>query len=149
MSTMWIGWSTDESGLIFPGQLTRAGTRVPPSYSIPLLSQYQGLGQEPLVRRETVGAGGGNDHRLQAITMRIAPRHERGPRRRAQGLSIELLEPDSAFCQLVDARRGDVRAVEADILPAEVIRQDVDDVRTGRNLLSGSGLRGAPEPARQ
>ena len=95
----------------------------------PVAGLLQRLRQEPLLGVESVAAVRRDDERLQAVAERVAARHEGGARRRADRLGVELLEPRPLPGERVDARRPDVGAVEADVLPAEVVREDVDDVR--------------------
>ena len=91
----------------------------------PVARLLQDLGQQPFVSG-------------QPIAMGVAAGHQRGPRRRAHRLGIKLLEPRSPLGELVDVRRLDVGAVEADVLPSLVVRQDVDDVGAGRRGLGRS-----------
>ena len=89
----------------------------------------EALRHEPLGGVQAVGGDGGNDGGLQAVAERIAAGHQRRARRRAHRLHVELRELRAARGERVDVRRLDVRAaVEADILPAEVVGDDVDDV---------------------
>ena len=66
---------------------------------------------------------------LQSVTERIASGHQAGPRRRAHRLNVKLFEPGAGFGELVDVRCLDIRAVEADVFPAEIIGDDIEDVR--------------------
>ena len=95
------------------------------------------LRQQPLIGRQAVFGRGRDDQRLQAVAKRVAPRHQRRPRRRAHRLSVELLETRALLRQRIDIRRLDVGAVKADVLPPEVVGDDVDDVGARRLLLSG------------
>ena len=89
----------------------------------------EALRHEPLGGVEAVGGAGRNDDRLQAVAEGIAAGHQRRARGRAHRLHVELRELRAARGQRVDVRRLDVRAaVEPDILPAEIVRHDVDDV---------------------
>src|SRR5262245_43881233 len=69
--------------------------------------------------------------------MRIAAGHERGTRGRAHRLRVELLEPGALLGELVDVRRLDVGAVEADVLPSLIVRDDVDNVGPRSRGLGG------------
>jgi hypothetical protein len=40
-----------------------------------------------------------------------------------------LFEPGTGFGELVDVRCLDIRAVEADVFPTEIICDDIEDVR--------------------
>ena len=89
----------------------------------------EALRHEPLGGVQAVGGDGGNDGGLQAVAERITPGHQGRARRRAHRLHVELRELRALRGELVEVRRLDVRAsVEADILPAEVVGDDVDDV---------------------
>lgn len=55
--------------------------------------------------------------------------HQLVPGGRAQRLDVVVLQADSSGGQLVQVRGSDLGAVVADIVPAEVISQDEDDVR--------------------
>src|SRR5262249_16693012 len=96
------------------------------------------LRQQPLVSGQAIRACRGNDAGLKTIAMGIAASHERSPRRCAHRLGVELFEPGSGRGELVDVRRLNVRAVEPDVLPPQVVRQDVDNVGAWR-ALRGSG----------
>jgi hypothetical protein len=100
------------------------------------------LWQQPLVRCQAKGVAGWDDRGLQPIAERVASRHQRGARRRAHRLGIELLEARAGPGELVDIWCLDVGAVEADILPAEIVGHDVDDVR-----FRALGRGGRDEPA--
>jgi len=73
-----------------------------------------------------------NDCGLQAIAERITATQECRPGRRAHWLNMELFEPRPTLSKLVDIRRLDVGAVEADVFPAQVIGHNVHDVRARR-----------------
>src|SRR5262249_11044562 len=89
-----------------------------------------------LVCRQAVLARRWNDQGLEAVAKRIASGQKRRPRRRAHGLDVELLEPRALSGEIVEGRRFDVRAVKADILPAQIVGDDVYDVRTRSAFLS-------------
>jgi len=90
----------------------------------------EALRHEELRRIEAVVGRAGDDDGLQAVAEWIAARHQRRARRRAHGLHIELRELRAFRSELVEVRRLDVRsAIKAHILPAEIIGDDVDDVR--------------------
>ena len=87
------------------------------------------LRQEPLAGVETVGGSAGDDHRLKAVAEGITASHERPARGRTHGLHVELRELSAARGQRVNVRRLDVSAaVESDVLPTQVVSNDVDDV---------------------
>ena len=89
----------------------------------------EALRHEPFGGVQPVGRDGRNDGGLQAVAEGIAAGHQGRARRRAHRLDVELRELRAARGQRVDVRRLDVRAaVEADILPAEIVGDDVDDV---------------------
>ncbi|MFO0875344.1 MAG: hypothetical protein U0575_15435 [Phycisphaerales bacterium] len=90
------------------------------------------LRKQPFVGREAVGVARGNDRGLKAVAERIAARHQAGPRRRAHRLDVELLDARAGGGEAIEVRRPDVGTVETDVLPAEVVRDDVDDVGPGR-----------------
>ena len=100
----------------------------------------EALRHEPLGGVEAVTRGAGDDDRLQAVAERIAPGHQRRARGRAHGLHVELRELRAARGERVEVRRLDVRAaVEADILPAEIVGDDVDDVGFVRRVSGDTG----------
>ena len=88
----------------------------------------QRLRQGVLVGIQAVLAGRGNHRALHAGAVGITTGHQRRTCLRAQGLRVEILQPHAAARQRVDVRRLDVGAVVADILPALVVGDDVDDV---------------------
>src|SRR5262249_33851940 len=49
--------------------------------------------------------------------------------------NVELLQPSPVLRELVEIRGLDVGAMEADVLPAEIVGDDVDDVRPSRRQL--------------
>ena len=95
----------------------------------------QRLGQKPLVGRQAPGVARWNNGRLKPVSERIPTGHQGRAGGGAHGLGIKLLEPRAARGKRVDVRRLDVGAVVADVLPALVVRNDVDDV--GRLGLRG------------
>ena len=106
---------------------------------------FERLRQQPLVGRKAVLAARRDNRGLQPVAQGIAPRHQSGPRRGAHRLSVELEELDSGFGEAVEVRRLDVGTVEADVFPAQVVGNDVKDVRQGRLLRRRPALR--PERA--
>src|SRR5262249_54967375 len=107
-------------------------------------SLLEGLGKEPLVGAQPVGVAGPDDRGLQPVAERVAAGHQRRPRRRAKRLGGELLEPGPVRGELVDVGGADVRAVKPDVLPAQVVGDDVEDVRPG-----GLGAAGSAEDAQE
>ena len=99
---------------------------------------FKGLRQQPLVGRQTIFAGSWNDQSLQAVAAWIAAGHQCRSRRGAHRLSVELFEPCSVLRQLVDVRRFDIGAVKPNVVPSEVVRHNVNDVRPRRGLLRHS-----------
>src|SRR5215471_5652576 len=95
-------------------------------------SIFESLRQESLVGWQTVLARCWNDCGLQAIAERITASQECRLRRRAHWLNIELFEPRPTLSKLVDIRRLDVGAVEADVFPAQIIGHNVHNVRARR-----------------
>src|SRR5262249_665069 len=91
---------------------------------------------EPFVGRETVLGTSRNDSRLQTVSEGITTGHERGARRRTHRLHIELFEFRPAGGEFVEVRGLDVGAAKTDILPAEVVCNDVNDIRPARRNLS-------------
>ena len=87
------------------------------------------LRQHVFVKRRAVSTALGDDGGLQPKAERIAASHQRGAGRRAHGLGVRPIEPRALGGKLVDVGRLDVGAAIADILPALVIGNDVDDVR--------------------
>ena len=90
----------------------------------------EGLRQRPLLQRQAVLRPGPDDADLQAVPHRVAARHQGGPRRRADRLDVELLEPCAPAAASL-SRLGVLisLAVPADVGPAQVVGQDEDDVR--------------------
>ena len=89
----------------------------------------EALRHEEFAGVEAVTRGAGDDDRLQAVAERITAGHQRRARGRAHGLDVELRELRAAGGKPVNVGRLDVgAAVEADILPAEIVGDDVDDV---------------------
>ena len=70
------------------------------------------------------------EHALQADALRVAPRHQRRARRRADGgRGVEVGELHPLRRELVDVRRLDLgRAVAREIVIADVVTDDVNDV---------------------
>ena len=90
----------------------------------------QGLRQRALLQRQAVLRPRPDHADLQPVPHRIAARHQGGPRRGADRLHVELLEPRARRRELVEVRRLDLlAAVEADVGIAQVVGQDEDDVR--------------------
>ena len=78
---------------------------------------FQSLRQQPLVGRQAILARRRDDQGLQAVAERVAPGHQRCPRRRAHRLNVELLKPGALLGKPIDVRRLDIGAVKADVLP--------------------------------
>src|SRR5206468_3698690 len=84
---------------------------------------------------ETVTGGSGNDDGLQAVAPGITSRHQARACGRTHALSVELSELRATGGELINVRRLDVGgAVEADVFPAEVVGDDVDDVGFAQRL---------------
>ena len=60
-------------------------------------------------------------------------------------LDIECLEFRARSGKPVDVRCLDLRAMEPDVRPAEIIGEDVDDVRTGWGAFRGDANHGAEQ----
>ena len=69
------------------------------------------------------------DRHVDAQAHRRLARHQAGTRGTACRLDVEAVELDPICGETIDVRRADLAAVIADVLPAEIIRQDHDDVR--------------------
>jgi len=100
---------------------------------------FQRLRQQPFIGRKAIGITRRNDRGLEAVAERVASCHQGCARRSAHGLGIELFEADSARSKLVDVWGLDVGAVIPDVLPALVIRNDVNNVGLLVGRLSGAG----------
>ena len=92
----------------------------------------QDLRQRDLRGVHPVVAPRRDDRPHQTETDRIAARHQAGSRRRTDRRTVEALEPHALGGDPVDVRRRDVAAVEADVMAAEVVGNDEDDVGEGR-----------------
>src|SRR5262249_18283636 len=79
--------------------------------------------------------------RLQAVPEGITTGHERGARRRTHRLHIEFFELRPASCELVQIWRLDIRAMKTDVLPAEIVCNDVKNVWLTRNFSCGRLVR--------
>lgn len=89
----------------------------------------QRLWHEPFVCCQAVGAHRWDDQGLQSVAERIAPGHQRRPRGRTHRLCVELFQPRTRRSEPVNVRRLDIRAaIETDILPAEIVGNDMNDV---------------------
>src|SRR5437667_11939531 len=87
------------------------------------------LRHQKLVRVEAVGRGAGNNDRLQAVAPGVTTSHQARARGRTHGLRVELGELRAALGERVKIRRLAVGgAVEADVLPAEIIGDAGEDV---------------------
>src|SRR5205814_7090927 len=75
------------------------------------------------------GVAGWDDCGLQTVAERVASRHQGRARRRARRLGIELFEAGARPRELIDIRCLDVGAVKTDILPAEIVGHDINNVR--------------------
>jgi hypothetical protein len=106
----------------------------------------EGLRQQPLLGVQTMRLARQDHHGLQAVAEGVAPGHQGGTRGRAHRLGVELVQLCAGLCKLVDVRGADVGAMEADVLPAQVVRDDVDDVGT---VCRGDGLAQAREQGEQ
>ena len=89
------------------------------------------LGQRGLRGVHAVVAPGRDDRPHQAETDRIAARHQAGTGRRTDRRAVEPFEAHALGGDAVDVRRGDLAAVEADVVAAEIVRDDQDDVGEG------------------
>lgn len=70
----------------------------------------------------------------------LAPGEEHGPGRRTDGATrIEVGEPDAFFCQAVDRRGLDRTSVTTDILKAEIVGEENQDIRSVGFSLRESG----------
>jgi hypothetical protein len=106
----------------------------------------EGLRQQPFLGVQPVGLARQDHHGLQAIAEGVPPGHQRGTRGGAHRLRVELVQLCAGFRKLVDVRGADVGAMEADVLPAQVVRDDVDDVGT---VCRGGRLAQAREQGQQ
>jgi hypothetical protein len=101
----------------------------------------EGLSQGALLQRQAVLRPRAHDADLKAVAHRVAAGHQGGPRRRADGQDVELLQLRAGRGELVEVRRLVLALVPADVGPAEVIGEEDDDVRLGR-LRVGEDRRG-------
>ena len=58
----------------------------------------------------------------------VSARHQLTPWRRPRGLNVILIQRHPAGCQLIDGRRGDLAAMVTDVMPAQVVSQNEDDM---------------------
>jgi hypothetical protein len=91
----------------------------------------EGLGQGAFGQGQAVLRPGADDADLEAVAHGVAPGQEGGAGGGADGLDVELLQADAGGGELVDVRRLDFASVVADVLPAEVVGEEEDDVRPG------------------
>src|SRR5262249_38174898 len=93
------------------------------------------LRHEPFAGVQTVAGHRRDDRGLQAVAEWIAPGHEARACWCAHRLGVELSKLRASRGQLVDIRRFDIgTAIETDILPANVVGNDVHDVCLGALL---------------
>src|SRR5262249_21334775 len=99
----------------------------------------ESLRQQIFVGWQSPGVSRRNHQGLQAVAEGIAACHKRGARGRTHRLRVKLLELDACLREHVEVGSLDIGSVEADVFPAEVVGDDVDDI----GLLVGSvtGLR--------
>src|SRR3974390_991654 len=62
---------------------------------------FERLWQQPLIGGKAVPSGGGNDCHLQSVTQRIASRHQRRARGRANLLGVELFQSSPGLSSIV------------------------------------------------
>ena len=91
------------------------------------------LRERAFVERQTVLCPWTNHTDLQAVANRITARQQRRARGRADRQHVKLFQLRAAARERVEMGRLDFAAVPADIRPAQVIGEEVDDVR----LVSG------------
>ena len=70
-----------------------------------------------------------HDTALQPQSHRIPPCQQRAACRGTDGLHVELVELNAAFCEFVDVRCGDLAAMVAHIAPAEIVGHHQHNVR--------------------
>ena len=110
---------------------------------------FEGFWQQPLVGSKSVLTARRDDRRLQPITQGIAPGQECCPRRRAHWLNIELVELDSGFGEPIDVWCLDVGPMKADVFPAQIVRNDVNDVGRHRTLSRCRNAQGQSDGGRK
>src|SRR5206468_1970297 len=90
------------------------------------------LGNRHLPLRETLEAAADRDG-VRAGPNGEAAGHDRGSARRALCLDVEVGQPHSFSCQLIDVWRrcatSDAPAIDAHLPITEVVHEDEDDVR--------------------
>lgn len=111
----------------------------PPGSRAPLLGRSRAgqarIGAERGGRRRRAAAGGGGGAGRGArraaggAAYLVAAGEQLAPRWRAQRLRVVVVQQHSAGRQRVQVRRADFRAVEAHVVPAQVVRQHEDEVR--------------------
>ena len=112
----------------------------------PLVTESrQILGQDPLVEAETVALV------LPERSMDAEPPgglagHQGSTRGTAGRLDVEAVELHALAREAVEGRRPDLAPVVADVVPAEIVRQDDDDVGP---LRRGLVCRGDPRDGRE
>jgi hypothetical protein len=82
-----------------------------------------------LLQRQPVLGPRADDADLQAVADRVSAGEEGGPRRRADGQDVELLQLGTGGGEPIEVRCRDVPAVPADVRPAEVVCEEIDHVR--------------------
>ena len=92
------------------------------------------LRQNGLVVRQEQSVVGTDGVVLQSQVIRVSTRHEGGTGWGAGRLHVRLVQNHSLPSQSVQGRGGHERVPPPDIVPAQVIGEDEDDVRwSGRN----------------
>jgi AraC-like DNA-binding protein len=96
---------------------------------------FEEVGEGALRGVEAIGAFGGDDDGLEAVAEGVAAGHDGGAGGGAEGEGVELFQAGAVGGEVVDVRGFDVgAAVEADVFPAEVVGDDVEDVGFGRGF---------------
>ena len=101
----------------------------------------QRLGDRRLGAGQPVVRPGPDDVDLETVPVRVAAGEQRRARRRAARRRVEAREPHALGREAIERRRPDLASVPADVVPAEVVGHDHDEIRCA--------LVGAPDRARQ
>ena len=91
-------------------------------------SSFQVAGDELVVCWHRPWVGGG-DPVVDTMVYRVPPAEEAGPSGRAEALYVVVVQDDPSICKLVNRGRIDLAACKAQIMAAQVVHDDHNDMR--------------------